>query len=84
MKFLLFLISVPKNHASSHELTAVSIHTYMCSCPDSFVLNNMCKHIHLVQTKLAGETRVENEEIHGMSADQEYVNKELSTIAAKN
>ena len=60
----------------------VCIHTFMCSCPDSLVLNNMCKHIHLVQRKVVGETRVENEAIHGMSVDQEYVDQELSTIAA--
>ena len=61
----------------------VCSHTYMCPCPDSLVLNNMCKHIHLVSRKqLEDGTRKNDSAVHGLQADSTYVNEELDILAA--
>ena len=33
--------------------TAVCIHQYICTCPDSLIQSTMCKHIHLLQCYIA-------------------------------
>lgn len=61
----------------------VCLHTFMCTCPDSLVLNNMCKHIHLVRRKLDERDEVTpGNAIHGMEVDTMYIQAELDTIAA--
>jgi len=40
----------------------ICIHTYICTCPDSAIKFNMCKHIHLVQKLI-------NDEADNMNVD---------------
>ena len=60
----------------------VCMHTFMCNCPDSLVLNNMCKHIHLVRRFMQSDSESEtNDALDGMDVDGNYMEAELEKIA---
>ena len=58
------------------------IHSYICSCPDSAIQFNMCKHIHLV-LKLVNQEVIDNAE--ETEENVLHINDEpVENIAQKN
>ena len=63
----------------------VCAHIFMCSCPDSLVRNNMCKHIHLVRRCIQRDSDSSlDDDVDGIEECGDSLDAELEEIAETN
>ena len=74
---------ISERHVQSlHLPLEFSIHSFLCTCPDSLIMSTICKHIHLVKRSAAQDGTDEFLNDKDQSSDNDGQQQEIEHILA--